>query len=437
MQERPNIPRLFVPALLEFGLVALIGFGNTAIMASIGTFALAAVTLCDSVANLVMAVFGVLPTGITVRIGQAMGQGDLSDARDMSEQFLFFAVLAITPFALILGVFARPLLGLMFASATPETLDAAATYLHFSAASMPFMMLFYAVVGIYRGLGNFRAPFLMSLVLNASFTGLNFLFISGLHWGTLGLGVALLACRAVCAIWVYARTRSNRSPLRLTRFFCRLQMKFLAPVLQNGVPYLIDTLLLYIGALVQTTFLSGLGADAMSANMIANTIATFLAVPVSAMSLVVVTCAAYHFGAGDYREAKRGFFRSLGLTILMFGALAGGAALLLNPLLGLFPQTAESAAIARRLLLLLCATYPILSSASSLGANFLRGVGDARYSMWSSILCTWVARVALSWLFGLHLGYGMFGIWMALVLEHVARILLLYPRILRGTWARS
>jgi Na+-driven multidrug efflux pump len=68
--------------------------------------------------------------------------------------------------------------------------------------------------------------------------------------------------------------------------------------------------------------------------------------------------------------------------------------------------------------------------------NGLRGVGDTTWILWITVVSCYGLRLPLAWYLGVHLGYGLVGIWWALSAELVVRGLLFLLRFLFGRWDR-
>jgi Na+-driven multidrug efflux pump len=75
------------------------------------------------------------------------------------------------------------------------------------------------------------------------------------------------------------------------------------------------------------------------------------------------------------------------------------------------------------------ATYLVLSGA-------MRGAGDTRWTMILTFGSTFLVRLPLAWWIGLHLGYGLVGIWVVLSAELMVRGGLFLARFLHGGWTK-
>ena len=72
----------------------------------------------------------------------------------------------------------------------------------------------------------------------------------------------------------------------------------------------------------------------------------------------------------------------------------------------------------------------------TLPATF-RASGDAKACMYISILSMWIFRIAFSYVLGKYMGLGVFGVWVAMVIDWVFRALCFVIRYFKGTWRKS
>jgi Na+-driven multidrug efflux pump len=138
-------------------------------------------------------------------------------------------------------------------------------------------------------------------------------------------------------------------------------------------------------------------------------------------------------GAGEQEEAYRQVMRNLGRSMLI--TLAGTAVISLFrvPLLDLFTDSEEIIRIGSTLILLSF----VLEPGRNLNIMFercLQAAGDARFSAVSSVLIMWLFSVPLTYLLGIRLGYGLYGIWAAFIADEWARGIVLFLRWKSKAW---
>jgi Na+-driven multidrug efflux pump len=128
------------------------------------------------------------------------------------------------------------------------------------------------------------------------------------------------------------------------------------------------------------------------------------------------------------------------LSLVCMGLLTvscGLVFLLFDPFAAMFAPTVESYPILRSVMYLFLFCTPPIWTASFVMPNMLRATGDARYPMAVSIASMFVLRVVGAWFFGVHLNWGLYGIWFSMVADWFVRGALVAPRVLTGGWKRA
>ena len=89
------------PATVEGALMAIIGSVDTMMVGNVGTVAISAVSLVDSINNLVIQVFSALATGATIVCSQYLGKRDEKGSNRAARQVIL-AVLSISVLLMII-----------------------------------------------------------------------------------------------------------------------------------------------------------------------------------------------------------------------------------------------------------------------------------------------------------------------------------------------
>lgn len=150
--------------------------------------ALAAVSVCSMIANLIVNFFNGVSVGSNVVVSHAFGEGDADELRR--------AVRVVFTFSTLLGV-ALSVLGIVFApllldltGALPEYYAEALTYLRIYLAGLMFTVIYNNGAGILRAIGNSTAPFYILVVSCLTNIVLDLVLVAVFHMGVAGIGVA-------------------------------------------------------------------------------------------------------------------------------------------------------------------------------------------------------------------------------------------------------
>ena len=174
---------LLIPIILEQLLAALMGTVDTMMVSNVGSAAISAVSLVDSINVLVIQAFSALAAGGAIVCSQYMGQGNKEMANKAARQVLFIIAaisLGVTSVCLIFRV---PLLRFIFGQVEESVMSASKTYFLYTAASFPFIALYNAGASIFRAQENTKGPMTISVISNVMNNVGNAVLIWGLIWG--------------------------------------------------------------------------------------------------------------------------------------------------------------------------------------------------------------------------------------------------------------
>ena len=427
--------KLIMPMILEQMLAVLVGLADTVMVASVGESAVASVSLVDNINILLISVFAALATGGAVVAGQFMGHGDDRKACKASEQLVIFmagfSVLIMALLYLCKGF----VLNVVFGNIEQEVMGYSNTYLMIVTASIPFIALYNCGAAIFRVQGNSMISMMVSLLMNAINVAGNAILIFGFHCKVEGVAIPTLVSRAVAAVVIVMLLRRQDLKIHLSRPF-RLQLdgNMIRRILQIGIPNGVENSMFQLGKIVLLSLISGFGTVAITANAVSNAVAAFAILPGQSLGMALVTVVSQCVGARDYRQVryytkKLMIFTYVAMTftnlVIMFGI----------PVINQAYQLSEdTAALTRQILIFHSICAIVIWPLSFTLPNTLRAASDAKYTMMVSLLSMWLCRIILGFLLGKYAGMGLFGIWVAMVIDWCVRSALFCIRYGRGKW---
>ena len=194
---------LLIPLIIEQMLNSLMGMVDTLMVSRVGAEAISAVSLVDSINNLVLQVFAAMAAGAAIICSQYLGRKDEKGCNDAAKQIVL-TVVVISSVIMIIGVgFRKPLLHLIFGSVEEAVMTNAQMYFLITALSYPFIALFQAGAAFYRACGNSKFTMKTALIANVANIVGNTLFIFILQMGAAGAAISTLISRALCAFVVF------------------------------------------------------------------------------------------------------------------------------------------------------------------------------------------------------------------------------------------
>lgn len=170
--------------------------------------------------------------GGTVVVAQYMGQSESRKAGQGASQAILSSALISALVAVVMILFCRPILGILFGSAEQEVLRLSARYMIGLCSTYPFFAVYMATSGILRSLGDARAAMAISLGMNILYVLGNFVFVTLLRWSVAGLTYSLLIARVLgAAACVFYLIRTKPELEIRPRDFLRLDFRMQKSVL--------------------------------------------------------------------------------------------------------------------------------------------------------------------------------------------------------------
>lgn len=231
------IADLLIPVVLEQLLNSIMGTADTMMVSNVGSAAISAVSLVDSINVLVIQAFSALAAGGAIVCAQYIGQKNVKRANESARQVLFIITAISVVISLICLVFQKPMLRLIFGSVEAEVMRASEIYFFYTALSFPFIAAYDSAASIFRAQDNTKGPMLISMISNVMNIAGNAMLIWGFHMGVAGAALATLISRVFCAVVVLAQLRQDRQPIVVRDYLkIRPDFRMIRRILSIGIP---------------------------------------------------------------------------------------------------------------------------------------------------------------------------------------------------------
>lgn len=430
-----DLKKLIIPMILEQMLAVLVGLSDTIMVADVGEAAVAAVSLVDNINVLLIGIFSALATGGAVVAGQYLGHGDRKKACRAGEQLILFMTFFSLLIMLLLYLCKPFILHVVFGRIEPDVMAYSDTYLMIVTASIPFIALYNCGAALFRVQGNSVISMLVSILMNAINVIGNAVLIFGFHCSVEGVAIPTLVSRVVAAIVIILLLRRQSLTIHISRpFHFSFDWGMIKRILQIGIPNGVENSMFQLGKLVLLSLISSFGTVAITANAVSNSVAAFAILPGQAIGMALVTVVSQCVGAGSYQQAR---YYTKKLLVFTFAAMALTNLIIIAVLPAVtwaYQLSAETAEVTTEILMLhsICAIF--IWPVSFTLPNTLRAASDAKYTMVVSLLSMWFCRIVLGFLLGKYMALGVFGTWIAMIIDWCVRSALFSRRYICGKW---
>jgi len=266
-----------------------------------GTLVASAVTYCQPILNMAVALSQGIGAAAMAMIGQANGRGETDEAKHISTQVMVFSFILGLCLVPVMVIVAFPI----SANVTPEISRNVFLYIALNAAVLPFSFLESIYNAIKNSSGKPEATFIRMLMMLTLKIIFNCIFIVWLRLGIIGCVLASLGANVIVSIWMYFELFVHDSEDKLILKGFHFDRNVLHPLIHIGIPSMITSVMLQIGFFLINNEVQKYGAVVLNGQGIANNITNICFNLPSAFGSAVTTMVSMNVGAGQSRHARK------------------------------------------------------------------------------------------------------------------------------------
>ena len=410
-------------ALISLGIPIVVGnignvvlsFADTLMVGHYGMRELAAASFVNTL-FLLLVVFAIgFSMGITPEVGRRYGSGDYESIGKVVRA----SVVANLLLSLLLMLVCVVLYFQLHRMGQPqELLPLMQPYLLINLFSLPFICMTNVFRQFFDAIGHTKVSMIVMVVSNLFNIIGNFLLIFGYgglpEMGLLGAGVSTALSRLLMVVMfsivffsfrrykVYRRSfLSQRSDYSV---FNRLNLLGWPSALQVGMETAAFSL--------TSVFVGWIGTMALAAHQVMITISGLFYMVYLGIAAAVAVRVSHFYGQHDLSAIQATTRAGFRLILLIAGTMAVPVFFLRHHLGCWFTDEPMVGVLVSQTIIPLI-LYQFGDSLQCTFANALRGIGSMRPMMYAAFVAYFIVSLPLSWFLGIHMGYGIVGIWYA------------------------
>lgn len=428
---------LLIPVVLEQLLNSIMGTADTMMVSNVGSAAISAVSLVDSINVLVIQAFSALAAGGAIICAQYIGQRNKEKANESARQVLFIITAISVAVSLICLVFQKPLLRLIFGSVEPAVMRASEIYFFYTALSFPFIAAYDSAASIFRAQDNTKGPMIISMISNVMNIAGNAVMIWGFHMGVAGAALSTLISRIFCAVVVIIQLRKEKEGQEIVvrdYFEIRPDWSMIRRILGLGIPSGIENSMFQLGKLAIQSTVSTLGTTAIAAQAMTNILENLNGIAAIGVGVGLMTIVGQCLGAGRQDEAVY-YIKKLCViaeVIIIISCL--GVFALTKPITILGGMEKASADMCFHMVMWITIVKPLVWIMAFILGYGLRAAGDVKFSMIVSCCTMWACRFCLCVFLIRVMGFGPMGVWIGMFADWTLRGIIFTWRFHSRKW---
>ena len=421
-----QIWRLALPVVLTNLLQSLVGVVDVFMVGRLGPLEIAASGMSTVVRVLVLVMVLSVAAGAMSLVAQAKGGRD-------PERMSFVVRQAISSgFLLSLGLMvlgllvARPLLLFANSGGDPRAVDLGVSFLRIIFLGMPFLVLNVVFDRLMQGAGDTVTPLMLTGAMNVLNVGFNYAFMFGVGplpaYGLAGAAMGTVLSRAIGVSIALFIVTSGRNVIQVGRGSYWPDWQLFKDIFSIGLPSGIQGIFrngsrLLVVSLLTSTEVGTLGAAALAIGLQVESLAFM---PVLGINVAGTSLVGRALGAWQVDEAKRRGNIATNMGVAVMFVLIVPMIVFAPAIIRLFDPSANEVLLRAGTAYLRISTPFLLFTAVAMVVNgCLRGAGDSKPGMYSTLVTRGLISVGLSWLFAFPFGWGSTGVWVGLAIGQV------------------
>lgn len=428
---------LAIPMMLEMLMESLFAVVDIFFVGKLGSEAVSAVGLTESMLTIVYSVAIGLSMAATAVVARRVGEKNPEQAARSAAQAMLIGV-AISMLISLVGIFfAADLLQLMGASSS--IIATGTTYTRIALGSNVVIMLLFLINGIFRGAGD--ASIAMRSLIIANVCNIIFcpIFIQGLGpipaLGLTGAAVATLCGRSLGVLYQLYHLLKGNGVIHLVKSYFVPVGSIIKAILDIAWTGTLQFIIASGSWIFMVRIISGFGETAIAGYTLAIRLIIFFIMPAWGLSNAAATLVGQNLGAQQPERAEQSVWQTAKYsTLFMIGVSLlfwfGGDTIL--SWMNSDSAVVKEASTALRIISLGYVFYGV----GMVVTSSFNGAGDTKTPTWINFFGFWLFQIPMAYLFAKTFNGGTTGVFLAILLAETAIAIAGIILFKKGKWKK-
>lgn len=387
--------------------------------------------------NLVILTLAVLSQAATILIAHYRGAGNMAKASEVCTVALMTNLVLGLVISFVLFCFDDWFLTLL--DMPMEIWADASLYLRWIGVFVFIQSMYMAFISFLRGFSFLKWTMLCSLVMNVMNIAGNMVLIHGLgpipSLGVAGVCISTNISKFIgflLIVYLFHRHTPARFSLSYLKPFPK---ETLHKILYLGIPSGGETFSYQLSQTVIMKFINIFGVAVITTKVYCYIIAMMSYVYSQSLAMATQILVGYYKGAGDNEEVDRRVKFTIAIAMLLSGSIATLIYFHADQVLSIFTADPEIHRLGK-VILGIEIVLEIGRAVNMCMVMALQASGDVRAPVTVGIIFMWAVATFGAWLLGVHLAWGLVGVWIAMAADECSRGLVFFWRWHQGVWRK-
>jgi putative MATE family efflux protein len=435
---RTSVFQLAWPVIIANLLQTLTTTVDLIMVGHLGAESDAAVAAVGVGAQFIFLFFSVMisvSAGTIALVARAIGANDVEQADHVLKQSLVLGALLSLPLTVFGIIFAEPMLAAF--GATPNVLALGSVYIRIISLVVFFQFIGFLGNAALRGAGDTVTPLWIGVLVNVVNFGVNVNLIYGNavvpRLGVSGAAIGTSISYVVGALTLLVILVRGRGRLRLHLTGGWVHMDMVRRIFRIGWPAATEQIALQVAFFLWVVMVFKFGDAILAAHQIGLRIQSFAFMPGFGFALAATTLVGQNLGARDPDHAEKSGWEAAKFSVAVMSGIAVGIFVFAEPIARVFIGDPTVVAYSITFIRIHAVSIPAIGLFFAIDGS-LRGAGDTRFPLVTSLSGMYFVRLPLCVLLGFVLGWGIVGVWIPLVIEYYYRCAVISTHFRRGKW---
>lgn len=436
-QSRWTVFSMSIPIFIEIALQMMVPNVDQFMLSQYSQNSVAAVGNDNVVFNLVVLTLAVLSQAATILISHHRGAGDMNKVSEVCTVAL--ATNLVLGLIISLALFFFDTFFLNALGIPAEIWGDASLYIRWIGLFVFIQSMYMAFISFLRGFAQLKLTMLCSMVMNIINVSGNMVLIHG--WGPIpSLGVTGVCISTniskfigfILIVYLFHKYTPARFSLKYLRPF---PWDTLHKILYLGIPSGGETFSYQLSQTVIMKFVNIFGVVVITTKVYCYIIAMMSYVYSQSLAMATQILVGYYKGAGDNEEVDKRVKFTIKVAMLLSGSIATFIYLNAESILSVFTHDLEVILLGKTILFIEI-FLEIGRAVNMCMVMALNASGDVKAPITVGIIFMWSVATFGAWLLGVHLYWGLAGIWIAMAADECSRGLVFFWRWHQGVWRK-
>lgn len=400
-----SILLLAVPMVLEMAMESVFAVVDIFFVSRLGSDAVAAVGLTESLLALVYALAMGLGIGATALVARRIGEKNAEGAAHAAVQAIILALVVSAVLGIAGSLLAPRLLAMMGAS--PEVIRIGTGYARVMLGGEAAIIILFVVNAIFRGAGDAAIAMRVLWLANLINIVLCPCFIFGLgpfpQLGVTGAAVATTIGRSTGAAFAIWRLTRKDGRIPVGRRHLRPDLAAMGQILRLSATATLQMLIGTASWIGMARIVAAFGSPVLAGYTVGMRVVIFALLPSFGLSNAAATMVGQALGAKKPERAERAVWKACVYNLVFLGVVGLVFVVLAGPIIRLFSTDPEVVRHGSAALRVIAAGFPLYAYGMVLTQSF-NGAGDTWTPTWINLAVFWAFEIPLAWLLSRAIG---------------------------------